>query len=59
MIEPYLSQTGVDEKTFPDDEFSLGDHWVRTELMRRSGITYPDAGSSRWVLIADPESSES
>jgi hypothetical protein len=56
MIEPYLTQTPGDEKAFPDDEFSLDDHWVRTDFMRRLGITYPDFASNRWVLIADPES---
>ena len=59
-IAPYLqrfsSDLSEDPKVFPDDEFSLGDHWVRVDFMRRLGLKYPTPGETaggRHILIVD------
>jgi hypothetical protein len=45
-ISPYLVQLDPDdevlEKAFEDDEFSLDDFWVFTDMWQRMGIAYPD-----------------
>jgi len=42
---PYLEVQSPDDvsqaKAFPDDQFSLGDHWIRVDFLRALGITYP------------------
>lgn len=61
LISPYLHQIGHGEgapgKAFPDDRFSLEDHWVRCDFMRRLGMNYPDpeAPGSRYVHIYEPK----
>jgi hypothetical protein len=59
-IAPYLQQFSAeppeDSKVFPDDQFSLGDHWVRVDFMRRLGLQYPTPGATaggRHILIVD------
>jgi hypothetical protein len=59
-IAPYLRQFSLeqltDEKAFPDDEFVLADHWVRTDFMRRLGLQYPDPGRTpggRYIRIIE------
>jgi hypothetical protein len=59
-IAPYLQQSSAEltenPKVFPDDQFSLGDHWVRVDLMRRLGLQYPTPGATaggRYILIVD------
>jgi hypothetical protein len=44
-IAPYIRHvTDFDAKAFGEDEFALGDHWVRVDFMRRLGLTYPSPG---------------
>ena len=44
-IAPYIHHvTDSDAKAFDDDEFTLGDHWVRVDFMRRLGLAYPSPG---------------
>jgi hypothetical protein len=63
-VAPYLRHiTGPGEgpKVFPDDEFSLDDHWVRCDFMRRLGLDYPEPGKcegGRYVRIAEPGSGD-
>ena len=59
-ITPYLQQFSSEPpeipKVFPDDEFSLGDHWVRVDFMRRLGLQYPTPGETpggRYILFVD------
>jgi hypothetical protein len=59
-IAPYLQQFSSEPlespKVFPDDEFSLDDHWVRVDFMRRLGLQYPTPGETaggRYILIVD------
>ena len=60
-IAPYLEHLDPDAdepgKAFPADEFSLGDHWVRCDFMRRLGLRYPNPGEpgTRHVLIREPD----
>jgi len=56
-VAPYLhhlaQEDDEDRKAFPEDEFSLTDHWVRVDFMRRLGMTYPDdarAGTRRVMI---------
>jgi hypothetical protein len=46
LLAPYLRQltTDIDDpgKAFLEDQFSLGNHWVRCDFMRRLGMRYPD-----------------
>jgi len=45
QITPYLNHLSPDEvspaRAFPDDEFALGDPWVRVDFLRRLGLSYP------------------
>jgi hypothetical protein len=49
-VAPYLQHLSPApseaSKAFPDDEFELGDHWVRVDFMRRLGLRYPDPGKT-------------
>jgi hypothetical protein len=46
-IAPYLQQvTESAGKAFSDDQFTLGDHWVRVDFMRRLGLEYPEPGKA-------------
>ena len=52
-LSPALSETS---KVFPDDEFELGDHWVRVDFMRHLGLRYPDPGKTpggRYLQIVE------
>jgi hypothetical protein len=59
-VAPYIrhiteAEHGV--KAFDDDEFTLGDHWVRVDFLRRLGLSYPapgDTAGGRYVAIAEP-----
>jgi hypothetical protein len=59
-IAPYIRHlTGTEQgmKAFEDDEFSLSDHWVRVDFMRRLGLNYPAPGKAaggRYVKIDEP-----
>jgi hypothetical protein len=57
-IAPYICHDpDYDTKAFGDDEFTLGDHWVRVDFMRRLGLTYPNPGQvagGRHVKIEEP-----
>jgi hypothetical protein len=58
-VAPYLKHLDPDAdepgKALPADEFSLGDHWVRCDFMRRLGLRYPNPGEpgTRHVLIKE------
>ena len=56
-VVPYLQHvTDFDAKAFADDEFTLGDHWVRVDFMRRLGLAYPNPGKvpgGRYVKIEE------
>jgi hypothetical protein len=60
LVAPYIRHvTEVEHglKAFDDDEFTLGDHWVRVDFMRRLGLTYPAPGQTaggRYVKIDEP-----
>jgi hypothetical protein len=49
-IAPYLhhlsSERPETPKVFSDDEFTLSDHWVRVDFMRRLGLQYPTPGQA-------------
>jgi hypothetical protein len=59
-VAPYLKHLDSDgeepDKASPADEFTLGDHWVRCDFMRRIGLRYPNPGEpgTRHVLIKEP-----
>ena len=57
-IAPYIHHvTDFDAKAFAEDEFTLGDHWVRVDFMRRLGLKYPSPGQvagGRHVKIEEP-----
>jgi hypothetical protein len=59
-ITPYIrhvAKTDCETKAFAEDEFTLGDHWVRVDFMRRLGVPYPDPGQvagGRYVQIQEP-----
>ncbi len=44
-VIPYLQLQSLDHvslaRAFPDDDFSLGDPWVRVDFLRAVGITFP------------------
>jgi hypothetical protein len=56
---PYLKHLDADaeqpDKALPADEFSLGDHWVRCDFMRRLGLRYRNPGEpgTRHVFIKE------
>jgi hypothetical protein len=58
-IAPYIRHVTEDDyetKASDDDEFALGDHWVRVDFMRRLGIPYPSPGKvvgGRYVQIRE------
>lgn len=58
-ISPYIrhvEEADFDTKAFADDEFTLDDHWVRVDFMRRLGIPYPSpgqVGGGRYVQIQE------
>lgn len=60
LVAPYLrhiTQAEHDLKAFDDDEYTLGDHWVRVDFMRRLGLSYPAPGRTaggRHVKIEEP-----
>jgi len=44
-LAPYIRYVSdPNAKAFDDDEFTLGDHWVRVDFMRRLGLAYPNPG---------------
>ena len=46
-IAAYLQHvTDSAGKAFGDDEYALGDHWVRVDFMRRLGLQYPSPGQA-------------
>ena len=52
----YVTEDDYETKAFDDDEFALGDHWVRVDFMRRLGISYPSPGqvaNGRYVQIEE------
>ena len=54
----HVSEADYGLKAFDDDEFTLGDHWVRVDFMRRLGLSYPAPGRTaggRHVKIDEPE----
>ncbi len=59
-VAPYIRHVTEAEhgfKAFDDDEFTLGDHWVRVDFMRRLGLNYPAPGQTaggRHVKIDEP-----
>jgi hypothetical protein len=57
-VAPYIRHvTDFDAKAFDDDQFTLGDHWVRVDFMRRLGLAYPSPGQvpgGRHVQIEEP-----
>lgn len=61
MVAPYVQQVenlDPESKAFEDDEFTLGDHWVRVDFMRRLGLLYPNPGKvpgGRYVSIDEPK----
>lgn len=55
-IEPYLkhiSEIKNSTKAFPGDEFTLDNHWVRVDFMKKLGLTYPDNG--KWIYIVEKD----
>ena len=45
LVAPYIHHvTDFDAKAFGEDEFTLGDHWVRVDFIRRLGLVYPSPG---------------
>jgi hypothetical protein len=58
-ITPYIrhvTESDYDTKAFDDDEFTLGDHWVRVDFMRRLGVPCPSPGQvagGRYVQIQE------
>ena len=61
MVAPYVQHVenlDPESKAFDDDEFTLGDHWVRVDFMRRLGLLYPNPGKvpgGRYVRIDEPK----
>ena len=60
LVAPYLrhvTEADHGQKAFDDDEYTLGDHWVRVDFMRRLGLSYPAPGKTaggRHVRIMEP-----
>jgi hypothetical protein len=53
----HVSEGDYGIKAFDDDEFTLDDHWVRVDFMRRLGLSYPNPGrvaGGRHVQIQEP-----
>lgn len=56
VVEPYLvlrAAVRPESKAFADDEFTLDDHWVRVDFMRRVGIEYPDPSNQPHVFVKE------
>ena len=59
-ITPYIrhvTESDYNTKAFADDEFTLGDHWVRVDFMQRLGVPYPEPGEvagGRYIQIQEP-----
>jgi len=60
LVAPYLRHIDLDNdfnsKAFEDDEYTLDNHWVRCDFMRRLGINYPIPGeteSGRYIHIIE------
>jgi len=59
-VAPYIRHVTESEgglKAFEDDEFVLGDHWVRVDFLRRLGLNYPAPGKAvggRYIKIEEP-----
>lgn len=59
-LAPYIchvTEIARELKAFEDDEYTLGDHWVRIDFMRRLGLDYPAPGQvagGRYVKIDEP-----
>jgi hypothetical protein len=52
----HVTEADYETKAFDDDEYALGDHWVRVDFMRRLGIPYPSPGQAaggRYVQIQE------
>ena len=62
QLAPYLRHITQEDtvettrKVFSDDQYTLGDHWVRIDFMRRLGIKYPnpDVHHGLWLFIPEP-----
>jgi hypothetical protein len=61
VVAPYIrhvTEAEAEVKAFEDDEYTLGDHWVRVDFMRRLGLAYPEPGKvagGRYVKIDEPD----
>jgi hypothetical protein len=58
VVASYLRHFDTSEepgKAWDDDEYTLGDHWVRCDFMKRLGMHYPDPGTpgTRYILIPE------
>jgi len=59
-VSRYLRNLDADaddeNRAFDDDEYRLGNHWVRCDFMRRLGLRYVSPGEpgSRHLLIKEP-----
>lgn len=52
-IEPYLKHADNNinpNKAFSEDEFTLDDHWVRVDFMKKLGLIYPDEGTRFYIV---------
>jgi hypothetical protein len=58
-VAPYIrhiADVDYGAKAFNEDKFTLGDHWVRTDFIRRIGLYYPNPGQvtgGRYVRIEE------
>jgi hypothetical protein len=54
-LAPYLRHNPDPGKAFAEDEFSLDDHWVRCDFMRRLGMRYCNPGEvgSRHLYVLE------
>lgn len=63
-VADYLEHIDADDPAhafaYPTDEFELGDHWVRTDVMRALGLLYPDPNDDMTkpyaIEVAKPKS---
>ncbi len=59
-IAPYVRHVAPadnEAKAFPEDEFTIGDHWVRVDFLKRLGLNYPSLGNTaggRHIKIEEP-----
>jgi hypothetical protein len=59
-VAPYIGHVADGErrlKAFEDDEYVLGDHWVRVDFLRRLNLAYPSPGRTaggRHIRIHEP-----